>query len=538
MEKITGFIINHKKAFITAGIIICAVIVIAVIIPRIAHKSSSSSDDVSKARPVVMDLTVTVEGSGVIEPNDQYAISPKVTGDIESAPFEEGDQVKKGDLLYQFSTEDIDESIKAAEIALEQAELSYEDAVRTNEDAIENLTLTSTMEGYVNKLYVSSGDKINAGDTIADLYDNSVMVLTVPFNASDITGSWKGKSAKVYVGDEAEKISGTVKEVYASTSSTDGQVTKNVVIEVKNPGGITEGMSATAKVSSIKSASYGTFSANSEGTLTASTSGTILSLKISQGDYLSKNEAYAILEDTSTTDSVGAAALSVQSAQNQLDQALKNKEDYQITAPISGQVITKNAKEGDTINSNYTDSLALIYDLSVLKFKMDVDELDVLSLEIGQQVTVTSDAVENVTKTGTITNISLQGTTSNGVTKYPVTVELSDADDFIPGLNVHAEISIETVKDALCIPADALMRSNVVYVKDTGDETSQASGDASYDDIPEGYHAVSVTVGASTDEYVQILSGLSTDDYVYVPQQESSDYTMEMMFGDDYENYQ
>lgn len=93
-------------------------------------------------------------------------------------------------------------------------------------------------------------------------------------------------------------------------------------------------------------------------------------------------------------------------------------DDYTITAPISGTVITKNVKVGDKISksSSGTTTMAVIYDLSTMTLEMSVDELEVSSVKVGQSVEITADAVEGETFTGTVTNVSLQSSYSNGVT--------------------------------------------------------------------------------------------------------------------------
>ena len=106
--------------------------------------------------------------------------------------------------------------------------------------------------------------------------------------------------------------------------------------------------------------------------------------------------------------------------------------------------------------------MAVIYDLSQLTFEMSVDELDVRSVQVGQKVQVTADAVEGKTFTGTVTNISLESSQSNGVTNYPVTVTMEEAGELLPGMNVDGVIILEEAQDTLMIPVEALMRGNRV----------------------------------------------------------------------------
>ena len=161
---------------------------------------------------------------------------------------------------------------------------------------------------------------------------------------------------------------------------------------------------------------------------------------------------------------------------------------------------------------------------------MNIDELDISNVKVGQTVEVTADAFEDQTFEGTVTKVSMEGTAANGVTYYPVTVTMTEYGDLLPGMNVTGVIILDEAEDALAIPVDALQRGNKVYVKDSsgqsGDENAQSSN------VPEGFHEVSVTTGLTSDEYVEILSGdLSEGDEVYISQSSVSSSTDMMMPG-------
>ncbi len=528
-DKIVLFLKRHKKGLI---FLVILVVVGVVVVPRvIAKKANDMMEGMYQTQtPDMQDLQVELTGTGTIEPNDQYSITPMVQGEIIEAAFEEGDIVEKGQVLYQFSTENVEDSIKSAQLGVEQAKQNYNDAVDSKQQTKDNLSLISDQEGYVKKLYVSAGQKITAGSKVADVYDNTTMSLEVPFNASDVKNSWLGNRANVYVEDEGERLRGTVTNVDPTTTTLAGNmVVRYVTIEVINPGGIAAGMSGSASIGSVDCNTAGTFSVKSEGTLIADGSGTIDSLKIKEGKYLNKGDTYLVLEDATVGDSVKSSQLNVESAENQLSSAKKSLDDYRVTAPISGTVITKNAKAGDNINATYANPLAVIYDLSKVKFRMKVDELDVLKIAVGQEVTVTADALPEVEMTGHITNISLEAITNGGVTEYPVTVEMDEVGSLLPGMNVSARIVLEEQKNALCIPVDALMRGNVVYVKNAPEQ--QTSEEELADGVPNGFHAVNVTVGISNDSEVQILSGLTETDEVYVPRTEITDMNQYVMGG-------
>ena len=209
-------------------------------------------------------------------------------------------------------------------------------------------------------------------------------------------------------------------------------------------------------------------------------------------------------------DQIDNAQISLNNAQTSLQNAQDKLSDYQITAPISGTVITKTAKAGDKIEGSSSGTLCTIYDLSYLEMTMSIDELDISAVVVGQTVNITADAVEGQTYTGVVTKVSVAGTTSGGITTYPVTIRIDETDGLLPGMNVDAEIVLEEASGVMAIPNGAVNRGNTVLV--TADSPSAVN--ALDQEAPEGYVYVSVETGVSDESYIQILSGLQEGDTV------------------------
>ena len=182
---------------------------------------------------------------------------------------------------------------------------------------------------------------------------------------------------------------------------------------------------------------------------------TVKKLLVSAGDYVSVGTAIFSMDAEDASDilktyknKVSDAKSSLENAQSNLDTTTDNYENYTITAPISGTVTTKNVNVGESVqNGNSATALAVIYDLSEVTFEMNIDELDISNVKVGQKVEVTADAFEDQTFEGTVT-----------MTEYG---------DLLPGMNVTGVIILDEAEDALAIPVDALQRGNKVYVKDS-----------------------------------------------------------------------
>ncbi|HIX15355.1 MAG TPA: HlyD family efflux transporter periplasmic adaptor subunit [Candidatus Hungatella pullicola] len=471
------------------------------------------------------DITSELSSSGTISPKDTYEITSLVEGEVISADFEEGDMVTEGQVLYQIDTSSMDTELTSRQNSLARAQENYNEALEDYNEAEADYsgnTYKSTETGYIQTLNVKAGDKINSGTQIAAVYDDTTMTIKLPFLTGDAAQIGSGSTAVLTLTDTGEQLTGTVTAVSnMDITLTGGRIVRYVTIEVANPGGLTTDMAATGSVGDFVCAMEAVFEPKLEGVMTADlpASVEIGEVLVHEGDYVTKGTPIFTIETRSAEKLMDTYKDALQNAQEALESAESNLEstqdtydNYTITAPISGQVVTKNVKAGDNITRSSSESttLAVIYDMSGYTFEMSVDELDVSNVKVGQSVVVTADAVEGKTFSGTVTNVSLQGSYSNGVTNYPVTVTLNDGmDELLPSMNVDGVIIIDQVQDVLAIPVDALMRGNKVYVKD--ESVTEAQGN-----VPAGFRAVEVTTGLISDEYVEITSGLEEGQEVYV----------------------
>ena len=501
-----------------------------------AKMASAKTGEQKTAIATVGTLTSELTSSGTISPKDTYTITSVVEVTVLTADFEEGDQVTEGQVLYQIDASSVESDLKSSENSLARANKSYQQALEDYQEAVSNYsgnTYKSTRTGFIKKLNIQVGDKVGSNTDLAELYNDQTMKLKVPFLAGEAAVIPAGSQAVVTLTDTEEQLTGVVTAVSNMDEVLDGgRIVRYVTMEVENPGGLTTSHNATVTIGEFVCCSEGTFEAMTDTTMKASITGNgsleVEELLVHEGDYVtSGTPLFRIkskdVEDIldSYQDAVDQAQEKIESAQSNADNKQETYDNYTITAPISGQVITKNVKAGDKIarsSSSSTSTLAVIYDLSEVTFEMSVDELDVGRVKVGQTVNVTADAIEGKTFTGKVTNISLQSSQSNGVTNYPVTVTLDEVGDLLPGMNVDGTIILDQVDDALMIPVDSLMRGNRVYVKD--DSVTRQQGN-----IPAGFKAVDVETGISNDDYVQITSGLSEGDEVYVDSASSNTST-------------
>ena len=494
-------------------------------------------------------IVSTLSSSGTIMPKNSYTITSMVSGEVISADFEEGDQISEGQVLYRINASSAETQLNSATSSLSRSQDNYDDALKNYNKAAGNFsgnTVKSDRSGYLKSLSIKVGDKISGNSEIGTLYNDTVMTLSVPFLSTEAQQIPAGSSAVLTLSDTLEQIVGTVLSVGSLDETlTGGQLVRYVTIQVQNPGGLTTSMTATAEVNGMQSCGDASFEATQDTPLKLSalkSEVTVKSLLVHPGDYISEGQALFTISSSDASDQVDSykdalrsAEDNLENAKSTLDKAQDSLDNYTITAPISGTVVSKSVNSGENVQTgNTATTLAVIYDLSEVTFQMNIDELDISKVKVGQEVTVTADAFENETFTGTVTNVSMEGTSSNGVTYYPVTVTLKEYGDLLPGMNVEGVITLDKAENVLAVPVDALQRGNQVYVKDTAKESSENTNKAPVSSdstaktgekqsasglIPDGFHTVTVETGVTSDEYVEITSGdLSENDTVYITQ--------------------
>ncbi len=191
------------------------------------------------------------------------------------------------------------------------------------------------------------------------------------------------------------------------------------------------------------------------------------------------------LKDGPNPDDIAAAKARVAAAQATLDQA-------KILAPFNGVVTAVEPQPGDIVTAGKT--AFRVDDLSHLLVDVQISEVDINSVEVGQPVTLAFDAVQGKSYNGEIAKASGVGDSASGAVNFTVTVELTDADEQVkPGMTAAVTIRVKEVKDALLVPNRAVRvvdGQRVVYILKDGLLTP-----------------VTVRLGATSDSMSEVVGG-------------------------------
>jgi len=201
-------------------------------------------------------------------------------------------------------------------------------------------------------------------------------------------------------------------------------------------------------------------------------------VKQAQATYNADKKAHATSKQLSADkDKIEAAKLSVIAAERSQGASASNLNFQQqnagkrnVTAPLAGTVNAVNIKNGDDLSKLSSGSSRtvpmIIGDLSTLKSQVQINEVDVPNVQIGQKVMMTFSAVNGLTVTGKVEKIDSLGTVTQGVVTYNASISLDNLDPRIkPGMSVSASIITGVKQDVITVANSAIKtKGNANYV--------------------------------------------------------------------------
>lgn len=483
----------------------------------------------------------SISGTGQVSAESQVDIKSKVSGEATYVGVVNGQSVKAGALIAQIDARD-------AEIALENAKLSLEKLIKPAD--------ASSILQAENSLEDSKQSSVKAADDLAKSYDDGFNTVSNAFldipdimtGLNDLLNSYQSGSG--YLNDANVRVYGDTAMNYRNDAATAYSAAKNKydsnLIHYKN---LTR-TSSTANIESLIAETYSTIKSaadaikNSKNAVdfirSQQTAGSrsdstavqnnlnswtskmnthllnLLSIKNSIEN--SKNEITSSARDIAQkTESLkklkeGADPLDIRSQGLAVRQKEYAYQDYFIRAQFDGIIAKLNVKKTDSVSSGSVVGI-LITKQKVADISLN--EIDAAKIKAGQKVTVTFDAIEELSITGKVIETDQVGTVNQGVVTYNVKIGFDTQDDRVkPGMSVSAAIITEVRTDILVAPNSAVKSqdgSSFVEIFDRNfleDQTAQGVASLT---APQRQP---VEIGISNDESTEIISGLKEGDKI------------------------
>ena len=527
-SRILNVAIRHKMI---AFLIVAAILTGGYYGYRVIFNSGESVRYVTAAAEKGTQI-VSISGSGQVSAMQQVDVKSKVAGDVTYVNVKAGQYIPAGALLAQLYARDAQKAVRDAETNLETAQLNYDQ-------------ITGSIAGI-------RGDKEKDSESLAKAYDDGFNAVsnafadlpnimtglnTVVINRDFDQGQWNLDYYTDAVRPYYEDISVVRDETYAKYKAARAAYDKNL-IDYKTASRF----SSMAEIEALINQTYETSRLVSEAIKSASNFVQIYKDKMTEANrqpkaladtHLSSINSFVSKANSSIQslysaknailsgkESLVSVEFDVRSAKIQLDKAKDSLLDaqeklaeYYVRAPFGGVVAKMNVKVGD---SSVSTVATMITKQKIAEISLN--EIDVAKVKTGQKVTLTFDAVSDLTITGQVAEVDAVGAVSQGVVTYIVNIVFDTQDDRIkPGMSVSAAIITEAKPNVLLVPNSAVKSqggTSYVEIVDGDDKSLALTANVSGTILNNSPRRQQIEIGTASDEFTEITSGLNEGDVI------------------------
>ncbi|MHB1391831.1 MAG: efflux RND transporter periplasmic adaptor subunit [Clostridia bacterium] len=529
-----------KKKLLISAIVILLITTAATAGIRYFNSKNAKAAVGQQATAIVKkgDLSVVVSGSGPINSTNKYDLTSNVSGTLIKINYKDGDKVKSGDLIFEIDDKDTQLQIRQLKNSIAQAQLSRDNNMKD----LQSGTVVAPIDGEIIDLQVKEGDSLSGNGTVLTITDKSKLKLLVSFNNTYRNKLSVGQKVTVNVfdtdKDELHKGEGSISSISSpSYKTSDGAEVYNVGVIIENSSSLAEGMVANVELkiggTSITSKGSSTLSYLKSMTVKSGSGGSVSKLNVENGQNVKKGDVLAELNNDDLELTIQTNDLKLEDLNSELQTAEEKLLDYKIYAPFDGTFTLNDIEQGNSIKQG--DILGSVANYDTMQFNIDVDELDIAKIKVDQSAKVTIDALAETTDNplkGAVTKIAVEGTSSNGVSTYPVTIQIEENAALKGSMNANAEIVVNQKKGVLYVPVDAVQKRNgksIVRVvggaggtdkifRNSNGETKnpQSVETKNQQSTEQKIELREVKTGISTEDFIEITSGLKEGEAVVV----------------------
>lgn len=496
-------------------------------------------------------IVSSVTASGQVSVSDQFAVKPKVSGDVVSVAVSPGDKVKAGDLLVSLDATDAERAVRDAQANLDSAQLSLQkleqpatdlsiiqakNALQTATDTLATAYTTSQSDltsAFLDTPGIITGlEDINFGSEAShgsqwnmDFYENQIAKYDI--NAlsyrdlayNDYT-AMKNAYDAAFAAYRAFGPNASTTEIESQINSTTSML-ELVAEAIKSTNALVQHYEDEMNAHNLSIVPLADTELSSLSDYTTKNDGHLSTLRSDSTAIQTGIQSIAEKQESLNETIAGANPIDIQSAEldvtkakNALADAQSTLDDYNIRAPFDGTVASVDVHSYDSVASGQEIATLVTNELFA---ELSLNEVDAEKVKAGDRATLTFDALPGVTLTGKVAEIDTVGTVSQGVVSYDLKIAFDTPDSRIkPSMTVSAAIITGIRENVLTVPSAAVrVQNSASYVQvfnpplpDTGGSQGVATPL-----IPKN---VLVTTGISDDTNIEILSGLSENEQYVV----------------------
>lgn len=442
-----------------AGILIAAAVIIAVavVLWYFVFRETEDKGEIMTATVEYGSIQSVVKGNGMTKARNSASVTPG-TGTILELYVKEGDQVEAGQQLYKMDDTSAREAVQAAQESVDNAQKDLQAVY----EKIGELTIKAPHSGNLREVAdLKAGDTVSEGDTIATIVNDTKLRMSLYYSYAYENSIKVGQTAQISIPAIMGSLTGKVEQVNkVRFVSPEGATHFEVVFVLDNPGTLTEGMEASASLTTadgtpIYPYQNGKLSFYETTKITAKASGPVESVHLLNYGDVKAGQVMVQLGAKNTDEEISAKEEALKAAQEKLVEANNELSKYNATAPISGTVLSCSLQEGMEVQSGQGISIA---DTTQMVVEINVDEMNARYVKPGMMVDIDQYGTPYM---GIVESVSMTATGENGVASVPAVVTVDNFDgSMIPGTYVSYSFVASESENCLTVPIAAVMYVN------------------------------------------------------------------------------
>lgn len=496
--------------------------------------TEESTSEVFSQQAYIGSIQSKVSGSGTAMAKESAAITLTQSGIVQEVFVTSGDIVSEGQPLYSIFSQAAQDVVNSAQKSVDDLN---EQLMQLQEDAA-NLTVRAPFSGKLQNVESFEIDEqVSTGSVVATLVNDKQLKLSLYFSYAYEDEIHEGQQVSVSVPAVMGVFSGQVEKIHkVSYISPEGGVFFEVEIVFNNPGTLTAGMDASASIQASDGSEMFPYnnaklSFYETRTITAKASGPVEGTgNLRNHANVQAGEVLLYLGSSTLDDDVRTKQEELKKAEQRLQEAEEDLNNFNAVAPINGTVTSCALTEGAEVKSG--DTVLIISNNTTMVVTIQVDNTNISFIKPGSIVELNWNGM---IYQGVVSAINMAGAQiGSGMTTYPVTLSVDNYDgSLMDGAWLTYSFVTSESEQCILIPTSAVKyvsdlegnRQAVVFVRrdsrpeDTPElelPTEEQGRQKRYPTEEDGYYPVLVETGISDPQNVEIISGIQEGDEVFV----------------------
>lgn len=482
----------------------------------------STKDVVKGDISVGVEVTGSVDssrGSGIRVPGERRYDGGSSEFRINEVFVEEGDSVKKGDVIAILDSTEIESEIEKKQDSLDQKLEQLAEMTGVNVDKVEGInpakgiTMRAPISGRIVGLDVSQGKELDLGHVMCRIVDDSKFKARIKLTINEFSRVKVGDKVYLKFPNFDGFYEGKITKINPNAIPNNGtdEFAKGFVhiaeVEGNNPGLIQSKMevSVGTKIENSESINFFGLKGEVEGfseekKVLNTVKGVITEVHVDDMEHAKKGDKIATMASNDIQDDIEEKLDKIRELRSEINDLRKKFDQLEITTTVDGIIAYFEMKVGDTVRAGQW--IGSIFNVESMQMWAKVDDIDILNVRVEAPVRVTVDALPGEIFEGKVSHVDTRGDReNNGITTYSVYIDVKGSEQLKPGMQAKGFIDAGSAEGVLLVPLEGVFEEEGKTMVEILDENETPK-------------LVPVKLGLMNDRIAEIKEGLKEGDKI------------------------